>query len=130
MTDATSADRRQLPAWFSRLSRYSWGFLGIAAAIAVFVYALGALRELVIPLVLAAFFAVVLEPAVSWLAERKVPRALGSVLMILVVALVIAGALAIVVYGVVEQTDEISDRLTEAQAEVEQFLRDSTDPDT
>jgi len=107
------------------MSRYSWGFLGIAAALAVFVYVLGALRELVIPLVLAAFFAVVLEPAVGWLARHKLPRAIGSVLMILVVALVITGAGAVVVYGIAEQTDEISDRLTEAQAEVEDYLSDS-----
>jgi len=118
-------DHRQLPAWFAHLSRYSWGFLGIAASIAVIAFAIGALRELIIPLVLAAFFAVVLEPAVSWLAGRRVPRSIGSVIMIFVVAVVIFGAGAIVVYGIAEQTDEISDRLTEAQVEVEDYLSQS-----
>ncbi|MFW2334171.1 AI-2E family transporter [Ilumatobacter sp.] len=125
MTTPESNDRRHLPVWFSRLSRYSWGFIGVAAAIAVIVYALGALRELVIPLVLAAFFAVVLEPAVGWLAGRRIPRAIGSAIMIVVVGLVISGAFAIVVYGIAEQTDEISDRLTEAQVEVEDYLSQS-----
>lgn len=123
--DQRSRDRRQLPIWFSRLARYSWGFVGVAGAIAVVVYVLGALRELVIPLVLASFFAVVLEPAVSWLNGRRVPRALGAAIMIMVVALVIAGAGAIVGYGIAEQTDEISDRITEAQTEVEDYLSDS-----
>lgn len=118
-------DRRQLPAWFARTSRFSWGFIGIAAAFAILVFLLGVLRELVIPLVLAAFFAVVLEPAVGWLADRRIPRAVGSAIMIAVVGVVITSAAAIVVLGVVDQTDEISDRLTEAQAELKDTIDQS-----
>lgn len=125
MGTANDIDPRQLPPWFARASRYSWGFIGIAAAVAVLGFALGVLRELVIPLVLAAFFAVVLEPAVGWLAARRVPRGVGSAIMILVVGAVISGAAAIVVLGVVDQTDEISDRLTEAQAEVKDYIDQS-----
>ena len=125
MDTPNDGDRQQVPAWFARVSRYSWGFVGIVAAVAVLGFGLSALRELVIPLVLAAFFAVVLEPAVGWLAARRVPRGFGAAIMIVVVGAVIAGAAAIVVLGVVDQTDEISDRLTEAQAEVKDYIDQS-----
>ena len=78
MDTVNRGDRRQLPVWFTRLSRYSWGFIGIAAAFAFLVAGVGLLRELVIPLVLAAFFAVVLQPAVDWLADRKIPEAIAQ----------------------------------------------------
>ena len=125
MDTPNGIDHRQLPAWFARLSRYSWGFIGIAAAVAVLVFGLGVLRELVTPLVLAAFFAVVLEPSVGWLADRRIPRGVGSAIMIVVVGVVITGAAAIVVLGVADQTDEISDRLTEAQTEVKDYVDQS-----
>ena len=66
--------RRQIPAWFERVSKLSWGFLGMVAAVGAIVFGLAALRELVIPLVLAAFFAAVVSPGVDWLAQRRVPR--------------------------------------------------------
>jgi predicted PurR-regulated permease PerM len=122
---STTPDRRQVPDWFARVSRFSWGFIGLAVAVAILVYALGALRDLVIPLVLAAFFAVVLEPAVGWLAARRIPRGIGALIMLAVVGVVVAGSGAIVLLGVADQADEISDRLTEAQAEVKDYLEQS-----
>lgn len=121
----TSDDRRQVPAWFARSSRYAWGFLGIAAGVTVIVLGVGYLRELVIPLVLAAFFAVVFEPTVGWFAARRIPRGLGAVIVIAGLGLVITAATALVVLGVVDQTDEIAGRLTEAQAEVQDTIDQS-----
>ena len=121
----TSRDHRLVPDWFARVSRYSWGFIGVAAAVAILVYAVGFLRDLVIPLVLAAFFAVVLEPAVGWLEKRRIPRGIGALIMLVVVGVVVFGAGAIVLLGVADQADEISDRLTEAQVEVKDYLEQS-----
>lgn len=120
-----SEDRRRVPDWFARSSRYAWGFIGIVAAAAAVVVGLGYLRELVIPLVLAAFFAIVFEPAVSWLEGRRVPRSLGAIIVIVGLGLVISTATVIVVLGVVDQTDEISDRLSEAQVEVQDAVHQS-----
>ncbi len=125
MTAAQTGDERggasrgrALPAWFAQLARYGWGFLGIVGGLAVVVLGLAVLRELVIPLVLAAVFAIVFEPAVGWLAERRVPRSIGAVAMIAVTAVAMWGSLAIVIVGVVDQTDELTDRFDEAQQEV------------
>lgn len=125
MEESGDIERRQVPAWFARSSRYAWGFLGIVAATGAIVVGLGFLRELVIPLVLAMFFAVVFEPAVGWLETRRVPRSVGAAMVIIGLGVVIAGSTAIVVLGVIDQTDEISGRLTEAQVEVQEAIDQS-----
>ncbi|MFW2332373.1 AI-2E family transporter [Ilumatobacter sp.] len=125
MDESDAVGRRQVPAWFARSSRYAWGFLGIVAATGAVVVGLGYLRELVVPLVLAAFFAVVFEPALGWLEARRIPRGVGAAIVIAGLGIVIAGSTAIVVLGVIDQTDEISERLTEAQIEVQQAIDQS-----
>ena len=125
MDESGDKERRQVPAWFARSSRYAWGFLGIVAAIGAIVVGLGYLRELVVPLVLAMFFAVVFEPAVGWLEARRIPRGAGAVIVIAGLGIVLAGSTVIVVLGVIDQTDEISGRLTEAQVEVQDAIGQS-----
>jgi predicted PurR-regulated permease PerM len=108
-------DDRPLPAWIGRVSRVSWAFLGLVGAIAVVIFVLGALRELVIPLVLAAFLATVFAPAVDWLAWRRVPRAFGAVLVIAGIAIAIALSATIVVVGIVDRSDDLTRAFDDAQ---------------
>lgn len=118
-------DRRRLPAWFDRTSRLAWGFLGMAGATAVIVVGLGFLRELVIPLILAAFLAVVFEPAVSWMERRRVPRSIGSAIVLIGVAAAIAASVVIVALAIADQTDEITARLTDARDELQDAIDQS-----
>lgn len=123
---AGEADRgRDVPPWFARLAKLGWGFLGIIGGAAVVVLGLAALRELVIPLVLASVFAIVFEPAVSWLSDRGLPRSAGAIVMILVTAVLIWGSLAIVIVGLADQADELSERFDEAQQELTELLEQS-----
>ncbi|MGI9612333.1 MAG: AI-2E family transporter [Acidimicrobiales bacterium] len=127
-SDAVSSGRRGLPTvpgWFARLARFGWGFLGIVGAGAVAVLGLAALRELVIPLVLASVFAIVFAPAVGWLADRGVPRSAGAVLMILVTSALIWGSLVIVIVGLADQTAELTARFDEAKQEVNDLIDQS-----
>lgn len=126
MSEPNPGDRRQVPAWFTRLSRYSWGVLGIAAAAAVLIVAIGYLKTLVVPLVLAVFFAIVFEPALAWLAERRIPRSFGALIVIVFLGAVMVGSAAITVKGIVDQSDEISDRLSEARVEVQDAIDQSS----
>ncbi len=118
-------DRRRIPAWFERVAKLSWGFIGIVAAVGVVALGVSVLRELVIPLVLAAFFAVVVSPGVDWLERRRVPRGVGSILLMIVIIVVVLGALAMVVVGVIDQADELGERFDEAQAELERLIEQS-----
>lgn len=115
-------DRRRLPAWFERTARFAWGLVGIVAATAVVVLGVGYLRELVVPLVLAAFLAVVFEPGVSWMERRNIPRSVGAALVLIAIVAISTAAVAIVVYALADQTDEISDRLTDASTELQDTI--------
>lgn len=106
------------PAWVQRVGRTSWAFLGFAGAVAVVIFVLGSLRDIVMPLLLATFLAVVFAPLVDRLAARRVPRAFGALIVILMVFGVFFVALAIVVVGVVDRADELSDAFDDAREEI------------
>lgn len=120
MTDG--ADDREIhttpPAWVLRVGRTSWAFLGFAGALAVLLFVLGSLREIVIPLLVAAFLAVVFAPVVDWLAARRVPRAFGALLVILLIFAVFAVTLGIVVIGVVDRADQLRDAFDDARERI------------
>jgi len=107
-----------VPEWINRVGRVSWAFLGLVGAIAVVVFGLGALREVVVPLVLAAFFAIVFAPAVDWLERRRIPRGFGAVIVIAAIAAAIAATVTLVVVGIVDRTDELSDAFDDAQEQL------------
>lgn len=103
------------PPWVRRVGRTSWAFLGFAGAVAVIIFVLGSLRDIVIPLIVAAFLAVVFAPVVDWLAARRVPRAIGAFLVILLIFAVFAVTLGIVVLGVVTRADELTGAFDDAR---------------
>lgn len=101
-----------------RVGRTSWAFLGFAGAVAVVIFVLGSLRDIVIPLLVATFLAVVFAPVVDWLAARRVPRPVGALVVILLVFAVFAVALGIVVIGVIDRADELSDAFDDARQKI------------
>ena len=103
------------PAWVLRVGRTSWAFLGFAGAVAVVIFVLGSLRDIVIPLLVAAFLSVVFAPVVDWLAARRVPRAFGALLVILLIIAVFVVALGIVAIGVVDRADDLADAFDDAR---------------
>ncbi len=121
-TTNVTVPRRIVPEWVDRLSRYSWAFVGFVAAAGLIVLGLAALREVVIPLVLAGALAVVCSPGVGWLERRRVPRSVGSLLVMLAIVGVVAGAIAMVVVGIVDQADELEERFDDVVAEVDDIV--------
>lgn len=109
---------RPIPEWVRRTGLVSWALLGAIGLAAVIVFTLGALRGIVIPLVLAGFVAIVFSPAVDRLEQRRVPRALGALLVIVGIAVVFAAAVTIVIVGVFDRADDLTAALDDAQAEL------------
>lgn len=68
------------PMTLSRTQRQTIAWTAVAIALAALLVALG---PVLTPFVIAAILAYTLEPGVSWLARRHVPRALGAILMML-----------------------------------------------
>ena len=73
--------------WIHRWGRTGWSVVGIAVSVALVWTALAALSGLVIPLVVAAVIGVLGVPVVDALERRRVPRAVGAVAFIAVLAI-------------------------------------------
>jgi predicted PurR-regulated permease PerM len=95
------------------------------AAAAIVVVALGAIREVIIPLALAAFLAVVFSPGVDWLEERRIPRPVGAVLVILLIAAIASLTIGAVAVGIVDQADELRDQFDAVVVEVEEVFENA-----
>ena len=87
-----------------------------------------ALRELVVPVVLAAFLGAGFIPLVDRLEARRVPRPIGALLVILLIGSVFVGVVAVVAAGLTSQADELGDQLDVAVDELQERL-DRLDPD-
>ncbi|WP_297105977.1 AI-2E family transporter [Tessaracoccus sp.] len=94
-----------------RLGRSSWALLGIIALVVVIAMAIGAIRGIVVPLVIAVILGTVLEPLVEWLERRGLPATLATVVSLLTAVLVGIGMVAIVIWGFLKQLPEISAQL-------------------
>ena len=117
-----------VPGWLIRVGRISWLAIGVGLAATAAVAAVIALRELVIPVVLAAFLGAGFIPLVDRLEARRVPRPLGAILVIVLIAAVFAGVIAVVAIGLTSQADELGDQFDVAVDELKERL-DRLDPD-
>ena len=117
-----------VPEWLIRVGRISWLAIGVGIAATAAVAAVMALRELVIPVVLAALLGAGFIPLVDRLEKRRVPRPLGSVLVIVLIVGVFAGVIAVVTIGLTSQADELGDQFDVAVEERKE-RRDRLDPD-
>lgn len=96
----------------------SWLTLGIIAVTAVALALLALVAEVAIPLAIAAVLAAVLVPLADGLERWRVPRWLAAVLVLLLGLAVTAGTIALVVAGIVDQSDEIWARLEDGLYEL------------
>ncbi len=118
MTDTAPRPSR-LPEWIPRVGIASWSFIGFVGAIAVILFVMATLRAIVIPLVLAGFLAIVFAPLVDRLERRRVPRPFGALVVIGLIATTVVATFAIVVFGIVDRSDELTLWFDEAQAQLD-----------
>jgi putative heme transporter len=112
-TEALVAERpRPVP----RIGIWSWSFVGVVAATAIVVTALGAVSEIVLPLVFAAVLAVVFKPVVGKLERRGVKSTLAAGIVVLGLAALMTLVVVATVRGILQQTDQISTSVNAAGA--------------
>lgn len=120
----TDPGQRLVPRPFAVAAAWSWRLLVVGAVFYVVLHVLLQLYVVVVPAILAAFFAAALEPLARWLRRRGWPRALAA-------AAVLVGGLAAV--GVLvwwfsstlaSQFTEIGEQAQDAISQVEQWLND------
>jgi predicted PurR-regulated permease PerM len=112
------------PRWLRDLGFTAWLLLGVVLLLVGLVWLLTLTQVIVVPVIIAGVVAAVTEPVVSRLHRRRLPRALGSALVLL--AIVAVGALAtyLILTGIGSESSAISDHLTAAAAKIEGWLED------
>ena len=101
----------QVPSWLRTIGVVSWLTIGVVALAAVVLCVLALVTEVAIPLAIAAVLAAILVPLTDRLEEWHVPRWLGATLVLLLALAVVAGTIALVINGIVSQSDEIWQQL-------------------
>jgi putative heme transporter len=96
-------DVRSVP----KIGVWSWSFMGVVAATVIVVVALGAVSEIVLPLVFAAVLAVIFKPLVGKLERRGLKPILAAGVVVLGLAELMTGVMVATVQGMLQQTDEI-----------------------
>ncbi len=124
MSDGSNADLSASDprSWISRSGRVSWSLIGIALVAVAVLMLMVWLRDLVVPLVLAGFLAIVFAPAVAWCAQRRISRSVGAVFAILMIFLVLAGSVYLVVNGVIDRSSQLTAALDKAGEQLQTLL--------
>ena len=114
------------PPWLRDMGRTAWLLVGVGIVVVGACVLLGLMSDIVAPVMAASVAAAVAAPAVSWLKRRhRVPRAAGAGLVLLGF---LAGAVliaALVLSGIVGNSDEIHDALSKATDKVQGWADDA-----
>lgn len=93
---------------------FSWRFLAIAAAIALFIWLIIQLKLLVVPFMVAILLTALLWPVFGALLRRNMPRWLAMVIVLVGTIMVVGGLLWLVGWQISLQWDEVKHRTGEA----------------
>src|SRR4030042_841728 len=108
--------------WLWRLGASSWFALGIVGAIIVVGLVCSKTHQVIIPRVVAVIIGILLEPAVAFRPRHPIPRWLATLIMLIIIIVVIAGFLAVIVYGIASQAGAIGKQVKDGAARIQNWL--------
>jgi predicted PurR-regulated permease PerM len=131
MSEAADIDPSPEPAdsrWnverIRRAGQVSWALAGMAAVLALLALVGWVIRVIWPPLILAAAIVFLLNPIVSWLQRRRVPRALGTGITYLGVAATVVLVGFLIAPQVRTQWDQLADEWPDLRADIEEQIDD------
>lgn len=113
-----------IPVWLRRWGMASWLAIGIVIGLALVGIAISVTRTVTVPLILGAYFAVVLHPVVEWLADRRVPRSVGALVVLVGLASVLVGVGALIGATIAEEWSDLRASIDDAVDDVRQWVDD------
>ena len=113
------------PRWLRDLGLACWLLVGVTALLAGLVLLLGATSEITQPVVAGFVVAAVCTPLVSLLQRRRVPRAVGAGLVLLILVALGVLIVLLVVGGITSQTDAIGTHASAAADRLEGWVEDA-----
>ncbi|MFM9920223.1 AI-2E family transporter [Lacisediminihabitans sp. H27-G8] len=123
--EATTARERAeatLPAGIRIAGSWSWRLLAIAAVIALFIYLVITLREIVVPFMIAILLAALLVPLVTFLVRHRWPKWLAIALAEIGLIAVVAGLVVLVVLQVRSGFPDLQKQSVQAYDDFKQYL--------
>jgi predicted PurR-regulated permease PerM len=114
-----------VPTWLRRVGLTSWLLLGIAGALLLAGFLLALTQGITIPLLVAVIVGAVFVPWVDGLQKLRVPRWLGSLIVLVILLGIVAGTIALVVVGILNQGQEIGQKLQAGVAQVGDMLQEA-----
>jgi putative heme transporter len=121
----TSRDDAEVPKELRIAAAYSWRLIVLGLAAAGFIYLLGRLSHVVIPLAIALLLSALLAPLARFLRDRtKFPPSLAAGLVLVAGLAAVFGTLTLVVTQIVDKFDTLSARAQAGADRVVDWLRD------
>ena len=123
--EATAAKQQAdatLPVGIRIAGAWSWRTLVIAAVVALFIYLVITLREIVVPFMVAILLAALLVPLVKFLVRHRWPKWLAVALAEIGIIAVVAGLVVLVVLQVRSGFPDLQKQSIEAYANFKQYL--------
>jgi predicted PurR-regulated permease PerM len=113
-----------VPDWLRNIGLMAWLLVGVAIFLVGAVWLAALTDVIVVPVIVAAIVAAVAGPAISWMARHRVPRALGTILLMLGLVAVGAGTVLVIVLGITGESSSIGRELSDAQSTLTGWLGD------
>jgi predicted PurR-regulated permease PerM len=121
----TSRDDAEVPKELRIAAAYAWRLIILGIAMAGFIYLLGRLSHVVIPLAIALLLSALLAPLARFLQEKaKFPPSLASGVVLVAGLAAVSGTLTLVVTQIVDQVDTLSARAQAGADRIVDWLRD------
>lgn len=101
---------------------YSWRILLVAGVIAVFIFLIIQLRDIVVPFMVAVLVAALLVPLVQWLVRHRWPKPLAVAVAMLGTIAIVSGLVFVVVAEIRSGYPDLQRRSIAAYGDFKQFL--------
>ena len=102
----------------------AWLLVGVALFLVGAVWLLSLTAVIVLPVITAAVVASVASPVVGWLQQRRVPRAVGAIVMLLVIVGLAVGVIVVVIGGITSEAGDLKGHFDDARKTIEGWLKD------
>jgi putative heme transporter len=112
------------PSWLRDVGLTAWLLVGIALFMVGAVWLLSLTETIVLPVITAGVVASVGSPVVAWLNRHRVPRAIGTVLLMLAIVAVGAGMLLAILTGITSELSDIEGQLGDAKDTITGWAED------
>ncbi len=114
-----------VPAGLRIAAAYSWRILLVVGVIAVFIFLIMQLRDIVVPFMIAVLVGALLVPLVQWLQRHRWPKWLAIAVAMLGTIAIVVGLIVVIVSQIRSGYPDLQRRSIIAFGEFKQFLADS-----